>query len=54
MEILLIIFYFLPTAIAFSRNIPCAGSVLAINLFLGWTLIGWVAALALSLIGVKK
>ncbi len=40
--------YFLPTIIAASRKVPNGGSVLVINLFLGWTLIGWVVALAMA------
>ena len=54
MEIILIVFYFAPTIIAFCNNHPSAGSVAVINLFLGWTLLGWVLALALALMGVKK
>ena len=41
------VFYFLPSILAWSgRNFA---PVLAINLFLGWTLIGWVVALAWAL-----
>lgn len=54
MEILLIVLYFVPTLIAFSSNHPSSGSVFVINFFLGWTLLGWVLALALALMGVKK
>lgn len=38
--------YFLPCLIAGARNHPQGGPILIVNLFLGWTLIGWVAALA--------
>jgi hypothetical protein len=38
--------YFLPTIAA--RNKSVSNSVLIINLFLGWTLIGWVVALAMA------
>jgi 4-amino-4-deoxy-L-arabinose transferase-like glycosyltransferase len=38
--------YFLPTIIAVARKVRNQGSVVAINLFLCWTLIGWVIALA--------
>ncbi|NNN12591.1 MAG: superinfection immunity protein [Acidimicrobiaceae bacterium] len=41
-------FYFLPTIIAFSRRVPNSVSVLVINIFLGWTLIGWFVALAMA------
>lgn len=40
--------YFLPTIIAFSRKVINRGSVAVINVFLGWTLIGWVVALAMA------
>jgi Superinfection immunity protein len=40
--------YFLPTIIAAARKVPNGGSVLVVNLFLGWTLIGWVVALAMA------
>ena len=51
--VLLLALYLAPTAIAFSRGHPHAASVLVINLFLGWTLIGWVVALAMSVDGFK-
>jgi hypothetical protein len=35
--------YFLPTY--FGRNKRNAGAIFALNLLLGWTLIGWVVAL---------
>jgi hypothetical protein len=39
--------YFLPALIA--RRKPNASSVFVINLFLGWTVLGWVGALAMAL-----
>jgi hypothetical protein len=41
-------FYFLPTIIAVSRKVPNIGSVVVVNVFLGWTFIGWVVALAMA------
>jgi len=41
--------YFLPSIIAATRKVVNVGSVVAINLLLGWTLIGWVIALAMAL-----
>lgn len=41
--------YFLPSLIASKRRHRSGGSVFVLNLFLGWTLIGWVVALAISL-----
>lgn len=40
--------YLLPTFLAFSRNVSSPWSVAVINVLLGWTLIGWVVALAMS------
>ena len=44
-----VLFYLLPTVIAVSRSKPNTGAIFAVNLFLGWSLIGWVIALAWSL-----
>jgi hypothetical protein len=41
--------YLLPTLIGRLRRVPDLGSVAVINLLLGWTLIGWVSALAMAL-----
>ncbi|MFI4957385.1 MAG: superinfection immunity protein [Gammaproteobacteria bacterium] len=46
--LLFIIIYFLPSFIARDRNHPSRNSILVINIFLGWTLLGWVIALAWS------
>jgi hypothetical protein len=43
-----ILLYFLPSIVAISRSVPNAGSVVVLNLFLGWTFIGWIASLAMS------
>ena len=40
--------YILPTVIALLRVHPNPGPLIVINLLLGWTLIGWVMALALA------
>lgn len=40
--------YFLPAFIASRRKVPHLGSVVVVNVFLGWTLIGWVVALAMA------
>lgn len=46
--IVLVIMYFVPTLVAFSRHVRNAGSVAVINVFLGWTVIGWIIALAMA------
>jgi hypothetical protein len=40
------VLYFLPAVIA--RKKPNAGSVFVVNLFFGWTVIGWIIALAMA------
>ena len=40
--------YFLPTIVALLRSVTNTGSVIVVNLLLGWTLIGWVVALAMA------
>ena len=44
-----LLFYFVPAWIAFARSKPNAIAILALNLFLGWTLVGWVIALVWAL-----
>jgi hypothetical protein len=46
--ILVLAVYFLPTVVAVARKVTNQGSVAVINIFLGWTLIGWVVALAMA------
>lgn len=46
--IVLVGLYFLPTIIAMSRQHHNAASIFVINLFLGWTLIGWAIAMAMA------
>lgn len=41
--------YFLPVLVAWLRHVPDIGSVAVINVLLGWTLLGWVIALAMAL-----
>jgi uncharacterized membrane protein len=43
------VFYFLPSLIALMRGKSNSIAILALNLFLGWTLIGWVVSLVWSL-----
>lgn len=41
--------YLLPALIGWLRKVPDIGSVVVVNVLLGWTLIGWAAALAMAL-----
>jgi len=43
--LILIILYFLPTIIAKSYNRRNTSAIFILNVFLGWTFIGWVVAL---------
>ena len=43
-----LVLYFVPTVVAFVRKVPNSVSVFVVNLFLGWSLIGWVVALAMA------
>ena len=44
-----VFFYFLPTIIAGHRGHPNMSPIWVVNLLLGWTVLGWVVALAWSL-----
>ncbi|MGY1748851.1 superinfection immunity protein [Modestobacter sp. SYSU DS0511] len=48
MILVLLALYFTPTIIAFARGIADRGTVLVLNLFLGWTFVGWVVSLAMA------
>ncbi len=46
--IIILALYFLPSMIAYNRKVKSIGSLVVVNIFLGWTFIGWVVALAWS------
>ena len=48
LAIIVMLVYFLPTAVAVERKVPNQGSIAVINVFLGWTFVGWVVALAMA------
>jgi hypothetical protein len=41
--------YFLPTIAALVRSKRDTGAIFVLNLFLGWTMIGWIIALVWAL-----
>ncbi len=45
--------YFIPAIVAFIKKHPYSNGVFLLNLFLGWTVLGWVGALIWS-VCVKK
>jgi hypothetical protein len=46
-----VVVYVLPTIIAARRNMPHVGSIAVVNVFLGFTYVGWVVALAMAVAG---
>jgi undecaprenyl pyrophosphate phosphatase UppP len=48
--LLAITIYFVPTLVAFNKEHRQKIAILALNICLGWTLLGWVGALVWSLI----
>jgi hypothetical protein len=51
---ILVILYFLPSMVAAMRRHHMLGPVTIVNLFLGWTLVGWVVALAMAAGPVRR
>jgi hypothetical protein len=51
--LLIFVAYWVPAIVAFARHHHQRNSILVINLFLGWTFIGWIVALAMSVGQVK-
>jgi Superinfection immunity protein len=45
---MLISAYWIPTIVAAGRHTRNLGSVVVVNLFAGWTFVGWVVALAMA------
>jgi len=43
--------YFLPAIIAHQRRHVSSGAILLVNLFLGWSIIGWIVCFAWACIG---
>jgi hypothetical protein len=52
--ILAVALYFVPTLLAVYRYHPNWGSIFVLNIFLGWTGLGWVVALAMACSSVKR
>lgn len=46
--------YFVPSLIACLRHSKAVAGIFVINLFLGWTALGWVIALAWAAGGAKR
>jgi hypothetical protein len=52
--LLIAVAYFLPIWVAAARNCKAGAGIAVVNLFLGWTFIGWVVALAWAASGEQK
>lgn len=50
----LLTLYFLPTIVAGARAHHQTGAIFALDLLLGWTLLGWVAALVWSFTAIDR
>jgi hypothetical protein len=49
----LVALYMMPFVIGLARRVPDIEAVAAVNVLLGWTLVGWAAALAMALRSVR-
>jgi hypothetical protein len=49
----LLLIYFVPALVARKCNHPHLHSIVVVNVFLGWTVIGWVVALAWAVMPAK-
>lgn len=45
--------YFAPTIVAVNRKHHNIGAIAVVNMFLGWTFLGWVVALAMAVSAVR-
>ena len=41
--------YWMPTIVALARQSSARGAIAALNLFFGWTVLGWIVALVWSI-----
>lgn len=53
-SILAVSVYFMPAALASHRKCKATAGIAVVNVFLGWTFIGWVVALAWAASGETK
>jgi hypothetical protein len=53
MLIILLMAYFIPTVVANGRRHHNTMAIFVLNLFLGWTFIGWLAALVWACTSVQ-
>jgi hypothetical protein len=46
--------YFVPTIVALVRKVKNAAAIIILNVFLGWTFLGWVGSLVWALTAQKN
>ena len=46
--------YFLPAVIGFSKKRPAKWGIFWLNVFLGWTFVGWVAAFVWAVVKPRE
>ena len=46
--------YLLPTIVAVARKHPNKMAIILINIFLGWTFVGWLGALIWSVLAIDQ
>ncbi|AYN26712.1 superinfection immunity protein [Buttiauxella sp. 3AFRM03] len=51
---ILFVSYFIPSVVAAVRDHKYMGAVMALNILLGWTFLGWVVALVWSMMGKNE
>ena len=51
---LVALLYFFPTFVAALREHQKAGAILVLNLFLGWTILGWIVALVWASTAIQQ
>jgi tryptophan-rich sensory protein len=52
--LILLVLYFLPFVVAIFRHHRNKGAIFILNLFLGWTLVGWVVAVMWAVLSDQK
>ena len=54
LSLLVMFLYLLPSIISSIRNTEYFGGIFILNLFLGWTFLGWIGALIWAVSAPKK
>ena len=52
--ITVLVVYFVPTFVAIYRHHHNTAAIIVVDVFLGWTFLGWVVALAMAFTAVKQ